>query len=169
MFRSWKFLFLLILSISVLTACGQTLDERAADGIAVAKEAFLLDDKQTNDEVQGVQLYKPSGFTIAEDSDAQNIVMKKGDETFILFINTNEEKDSRLFYDLLDNNEERKRFEEVFTSDGYFGFASVVKIGEDQVELITSVGGVKMTTITKKKNIRNDLARMMEITRSINQ
>lgn len=169
MFRSWKFLFLLILSISVLTACGQTLDERAADGIAVAKEAFLLDDKQTNDEVQGVPLYKPSGFTIAEDSDAQNIVMKKGDETFILFINTNEEKDSRLFYDLLDNNEERKRFEEVFTSDGYFGFASVVKIGEDQVELITSVGGVKMTTITKKKNIRNDLARMMEITRSINQ
>ncbi|MBD7984343.1 hypothetical protein H9649_07115 [Sporosarcina sp. Sa2YVA2] len=169
MFRSWKFLFLLILSISVLTACGQTLDERAADGIAVAKEAFLLDDKQTNDEVQGVSLYKPSGFTIAEDSDAQNIVMKKGDETFILFINTNEEKDSRLFYDLLDNNEERKRFEEVFTSDGYFGFASVVKIGEDQVELITSVGGVKMTTITKKKNIRNDLARMMEITRSINQ
>lgn len=169
MFRSWKFLFLLILSVSVLTACGQTLDERAADGIAVAKEAFLLDDKQTNDEVQGVPLYKPSGFTIAEDSDAQNIVMKKGDETFILFINTNEEKDSRLFYDLLDNNEERKRFEEVFTSDGYFGFASVVKIGEDQVELITSVGGVKMTTITKKKNIRNDLARMMEITRSINQ
>lgn len=169
MFRSWKFLFLIILSISVLTACGQTLDERAADGIAVAKEAFLLDDKQTNDEVQGVPLYKPSGFTIAEDSDAQNIVMKKGDETFILFINTNEEKDSRLFYDLLDNNEERKRFEEVFTSDGYFGFASVVKIGEDQVELITSVGGVKMTTITKKKNIRNDLARMMEITRSINQ
>lgn len=169
MFRFWKFSFLIILSIFVLTACGQTFDEKAADGIAVAKEAFLLDDKQTNDEVQGVSIYKPSGFTIEEDSDAQNIVMKKGDETFILFINPNEEKDSRLFYDLLDNNEERERFEEMFTTDGFFGFASVVKMGEDQVELITSVGGAKMTTITKKKNIRNDLARMMEITRSIDQ
>lgn len=169
MFRSWKFLFLILLSISVLTACSQTLDERAADGIAVAKEAFLLNDKQTNDEVQGISLYKPPAFTIEEDSDEQNIVMKKGDETFILFINSNEGKDSRLFYDLLDTDEESDRFEETFTNDGYFGFASIVKIGEDQVELITSVGGVKMTAITKKKNIRNDLARMMEITRSIDQ
>ena len=84
-----------------------------------------------NDEVHGVSLYKPAGFTIAEKSDAQNIVMKKGDDSFLLFINPNEEKDSRLFYDLLTTTEDRERFEEVFTDDGYFGFASVAKKGED--------------------------------------
>lgn len=159
----------MILIGSVLAGCGKTLDEQADDGIAAAKEAFQLHDKQINDEVQGVSLYKPSGFTIEETSDPQNIVMKKGDETFILFINPNEDRQSRLFYDLLASNENDERFEEVFSEDGYFGFASIVKLAEDKVELIASVGGVKMTTITKNKNIENNMARMMEIVRSIEQ
>ena len=56
-----------------------------------------------------------------------------------------------------------------FTDEGTFGFAAVVKSGNDDVELITSVGGSKMTTMTKKGNIEENLARMMEIVRSINQ
>ncbi|HEX5564783.1 MAG TPA: hypothetical protein VFX34_07475 [Sporosarcina sp.] len=169
MFRLWKFLFLALLSISVLTACAKTFDERAAEGIAAAKEAFLLHDQHVNDEVHGVPLYKPAGFTIDEKSDAQNIVMKKGDDTFLLFINPNEARDSRLFYDLLTQKEDKERYEEVFTDDGNFGFASIVKKGEDQVELIASVGGIKMTTITKNKNIEEDMGKMMEVVRSIEQ
>lgn len=169
MFRLWKFLFLAFLSISVLTACGKTFDEQAAEAILSAKEAFQLHDQHVNDEVHGVSLYKPAGFTIEEKSDAQNIVMKKGDETFLLFINPNEDKNSRLFYDLLTRIEDDKRVEEVFTDDGYFGFASIVKKGEDQVELVASVGGIKMTTITKNKNIEVNMGKMMEIVRSIEQ
>lgn len=169
MFRFWKFLFLAFLSITALTACGKTFDERATDAIASAKEAFQLHDQQVNDEVHGISLYKPAGFTIEEKSDAQNIVMKKGNETFLLFINQNEMKDSRLFYDLLTKSEDENRVEEAFTDNGYFGFASIVKKGEDQVELITSVGGIKMTTITKNKNIETNMGKMMEIVRSIEQ
>lgn len=169
MFRFWKFLFLAFLSIVVLTACGKTFEEHATAGIAAAKDAFQLNDQQVNDEVDGVSLYKPAGFTIDEKSDAQNIVMKKGDETFLLFNNPNEASDSKLFYDLLTKTEDKERFEEVFTDDGYFGFASVVKQGEEQVELIASVGGIKMTTITKNKNIEVNMGKMMEIVRSIKQ
>ena len=169
MFRTWKFLFLTFLSITILAGCGKTLDERSADGIAAAKEAFQLHDKNVNDEVKGVSLYKPAGFTIEDNSDAQNIVMKKGDEMFILFINPNENRDSRLFYDLLEGEKESDRYEEVFTEEGYFGFASISEVGEDQVELIASVGGIKMTTITKNKNIEKNMASMMEIVRSIEQ
>ncbi len=168
MLRLWKFLFLAFLSITVLSACGKTFDEQASEAIAAAKEAFQLQDQQVNDEIHGVSLYKPAGFTIAEKSDAQNIVMKKGDESFLLFINPNEQKDSRLFYDLLMTTED-ERFEEVFTDDGYFGFASVTKQGEDKAELIASVGGVKMTTITKIKDIEANLSKMMQIVRSIEQ
>lgn len=168
MLRLWKFLFLAFLSITVLSACGKTFDEQASEAIAAAKEAFQLQDQQVNDEIHGVSLYKPAGFTIAEKSDAQNIVMKKGDDSFLLFINPNEQKDSRLFYDLLMTTED-ERFEEVFTDDGYFGFASVTKQGEDKAELITSVGGVKMTTITKIKDIEANLSKMMQIVRSIEQ
>ncbi|MGG0669828.1 hypothetical protein [Sporosarcina koreensis] len=169
MFRFWKFLFLAFLSITLLAACGKSFDERAAEAIAEAKDAFQLNDQQVNDEVDGVSLYKPAGFTIEEKSDSQNIVMKKGNDTFLLFINPNEKKDSRLFYDLLKNTEDKDRVEETFTDDGYFGFASVVKKGEEQVELIASVGGIKMTTITKNKNIEANMRMMMEIVRSIGQ
>lgn len=169
MYRFWKLLFLLSIAIGVLAACGKNVDEMADDGLLAAKEAFQLHDKQRNDEIQGVSLYKPTGFTIEESSDAQNIVMKKGDETFILFINPNETRQSRLFYDLLDTSEENERFEAIFTDEGYFGFASIVQLAEDQVELIASVGGVKMTTISKLKDIETNMARMMEIVRSIEQ
>jgi hypothetical protein len=169
MFRFWKFLFLAFLSITLLTACGKTFDEQASEALAAAKEAFQLHDQNVNDEVHGVSLYKPAGFTIDEKSDAQNIVMKKGDETYLLFINPNEDKDSKLFYDLLTATEAKERFEEVFTDDGYFGFASVAKKGEDQAELIASVGGVKITTITKTNNIEANMGKMMEIVRSIEQ
>ena len=169
MFRLWKLLFLAFLSITVLTACGKTFDEQASEAISVAKKAFQLHDQAVNDEVHGISLYKPAGFTIEDKSDAQNIVMKKGDETFLLFINPNEDKDSRLFYDLLTTREDNERVEEVFTDDGYFGFASVAKKGEDQAELIASVGGIKITTITKINNIEANMGKMMEIVRSIEQ
>lgn len=169
MFRYWKFLFLALLSITLLAACGKSFDERAAEAIAEAKDAFQLNDQQVNDEVDGVSLYKPAGFTIEEKSDSQNIVMKNGNDTFLLFINPNEKKDSRLFYDLLKNTEDKDRLEETFTDEGYFGFASVVKKGEEQVELIASIGGIKMTTMTKDKNIEANMRKMMEIVRSIGQ
>ena len=41
MFRSWKFIFLVIVSIALLTACGQSLEDRVTEGIKAAKEAFL--------------------------------------------------------------------------------------------------------------------------------
>ncbi|WP_252502588.1 hypothetical protein [Sporosarcina sp. Marseille-Q4943] len=169
MFRLWKFVFLALLSITALTACGKTFNEQATEAILSAKEAFQLHDQHVNDEVHGVSLYKPAGFTIDEKSDAHNIVMKKGDETFLLFINPNEKKDSTLFYDLLKKTEDKERFEEVFTDDGYFGFASIAKKGEDQAELIASVGGIKITTITKVNNIEANMGKMMEIVRSIEQ
>ncbi|WP_339251062.1 hypothetical protein NSQ43_13700 [Sporosarcina sp. FSL W8-0480] len=169
MFRLWKFLFLTLLSITVLSACGKTIEEKALDGIEAAKTAFELHDKAVNAEVENVSLYKPAGFTISKSSDGQNIIMKKGDETFLLFINPNENMESRLFYDLLERNDKSVRYEEIFTDDGYFGFASVLKKSDDQVELITSVGGIKLTTITKKKNIEKNMANMMEIVRSIEQ
>ncbi|MCG7344439.1 hypothetical protein MHZ92_09855 [Sporosarcina sp. ACRSL] len=169
MFRYWKFLFLAMLSVIVLAACGKTLEEQATEAIAAAKEAFQQHDQHVNEEVDGVSLYKPAGFTIEDTSDAQNIVMKKGDETYLLFINPNEAKDSTLFYDLLKNSKDKERFEEVFTDNSYFGFASVTQKGEDQVELIASVGGVKITTMSKQKNIVANMGKMMEIVSSIQQ
>ncbi|HJF32312.1 MAG TPA: hypothetical protein K8V56_11140 [Sporosarcina psychrophila] len=169
MFRKWKFIFLLAVSVLALAGCGKSLDERATSGVETAREAFHSNDKNRTEEIDGIKLYKPAGFTMNDNSDAQNIVFMKNDETFILFINPNEKSDSKLFYDLLLADQSKEIVEQAtFTDEDTFGFAAVVKSGDD-VELITSVGGTKMTTLTKKKKIEENLARMMEIVRSVKQ
>ncbi|MBE1554355.1 hypothetical protein [Sporosarcina limicola] len=170
MFRQWKFIFLLALSLSLLVGCGRSLDERATAGIEATREIFDTNDKHHTDEIEGVKLYKPAGFEINENSDAQNIVFTKNDEPFILFINPNEASDSELFYNLLLADENKEIIEQATFSDkGIFGFAAVVKSEDGHIELITSVGGTKMTTVTKQNNIEENMARMMEIVRSIKQ
>ncbi|WP_318614176.1 hypothetical protein [Sporosarcina sp. YIM B06819] len=168
MFRKWKFIFLLVMSALLLTACSESLGERAKVGINAAEEAFHTNDKEPTEEIDGVKLYKPIGLMISEKSDAQNIVFTKGKETFILFINPNEKSDSQLFYDLLLADQNKEIIEQAtFTDKDIFGFAAVVKSEDDHVELITSVGGSKMTTLTTKKNIEENLTEMMEVVRSV--
>jgi hypothetical protein len=170
MFRKRKFIFLLTIAVLLLTACGKSLDERAAAGVEASREAFHSNDKNHTEEIDGIKFYKPAGFAMDTKSDAQNIVFTKNEETFILFINPNEKKDSKLFYDLLLADKSKEIIEQAtFTDEGTFGFAAVVKSGEDNVELIASVGGSKMTTMTKKKKVEENLAMMMEIVRSIQQ
>ena len=170
MFHSWKFIFLIIISAVFLTACGQSLEDRTAKGLKSAEEAFYANNQVGTVEVDGVKLYKPMGFTIKEDSDAQNITFNKNDDTFILFINPNEEVNSRLFYDLLLADEKKETVAiETFIEDRTFGFVAVVENGSNQVELIASVGGAKITTLTKEKNIDTHLRMMMKIVRSISK
>ncbi len=45
MFRKWKFIFLLTISVLALVACGKSLDERATSGVEAAREAFHSNDK----------------------------------------------------------------------------------------------------------------------------
>ena len=168
MFRKWKFKFLLVISVFILTACNESLSENAAAGIEAAEAVFHLNDKEPTEEIDGVKLYKPIGFTINEQSDAQNIVLTKNKETFILFINPNEKSDSQLFYDLLLADQNKEIIEQAtFTDEDIFGFVAVVKSDNDKVELITSVGGAKMTTLTTTKTIEENMSTMMEVVRSI--
>ena len=145
-----------------------SIEDRATQGISAAKEAFFATAKDHNEEIEGIKLYKPTGFTISDKSDKHNIIFKRRDETFLLFINPNEEEDSHLFHELLLSDNSKKIIaEETFTKDGTFGFAAVMNSDNENVEIVASVGGVKMTTITKEKRIVDDLAYMMEVVRSI--
>ncbi|MHA6260388.1 hypothetical protein ACXYMX_10910 [Sporosarcina sp. CAU 1771] len=172
MHRTWKVLFLFSLSIFFLSGCMASLEEKADDGINAAKETFYSDSKDQTDEIEGIKLYKPAGFTVNNSSVPQNIVLNRKNETFILFVNPNEKESSRLFYELLlaDTSKEILA-EESFEKEDSFGFAAVLKSGNEKselVELVVSVGGTKMTTIGKKK-FTEDLTQMMQIVQSIKQ
>lgn len=168
MFRSWKFIILMIVSTFILTACSQSLEERVSDGIKASEEVFFGQEETPNEEIEGVKLYKPMDFTVKESSDAQNIIFKTKNETFILFINPNEETNSRLFYDLLVADQSKKIIDEkTFIEDDIFGFVAVIEGDNDSVELISSVGGAKLTTLSSEKKIADHLPLMTKIVRSI--
>lgn len=168
MSRIWKLVAILSVFVLVLSACGKTTEIRVEEGLQVTAEVFEGKAKKTTDEVEGTQLYKPTGFKVGEDSDAQNIVLNKGKQPFILFINPNEKKDSQLFYDLLHAGENPNLIaEEKFSDDEKFGFVAILQNDDGTVELIANVGSAKITTQTKEKNITEDLEVMMEIVRSI--
>ena len=144
MFQSWKFIFLVTISMLMLAGCNQALEDRAADGIQAAEEAFYANKKDRTEEIDGIKSYKPAGFVVSDNSDAQNIVFKKNKETFILFVNPNEEKSSRLFYDLLLADEKKDIIaEETFSENDVFGFVAIIQNENEFVELIASVGGTK--------------------------
>ncbi|MDS9471781.1 hypothetical protein [Sporosarcina pasteurii] len=168
MFQTWKYIFLVSVAVFLLTGCGKSLEDQASEGIKAAREAFHTNNKEQNEEIEGTKLYKPVGFNISDESDAQNIVLNKGKETFILFVNPNETKDSQLFYELLHANEEAHIVAEEKFSDGdTFGFAAIVNHGNGTIELIASVGGAKISTLTNEKNVVRNLEAMMQIVRSI--
>lgn len=165
----WKIMPFLIVIVVLLAACGKTVEEYAADGLKVGEETFQQKPKAHNEEIDGVKLYKPTGFKVDEDSDAQNIVFNKGKQPFILFINPNEAKNSQLFYDLLQADENLEVIaKEKFNDGDTFGFVAVIQNNDDTVELIANVGGAKITTQTKEKHIAKNLDKMMQIVRSIN-
>jgi hypothetical protein len=154
------------LAVILLVGCS-SVEEQAVDGIENAKIVFQGDAEKPNETVGNLKIFLPSGFTI-EESDETNIILSKGKDSYILFINPNELSESQLYYNLLIADTKLKIVEKnTFEQNGRFGFAAIIQSSEENYELITSIGGIKLTTISKLPNIASNLEQMMKIVRSI--
>ncbi|WP_052455910.1 hypothetical protein [Bhargavaea cecembensis] len=152
----------------LIAGCSATPEELSESGTEAAGKVFREDVHRTNAEVGSVRLYKPAGFKIQEGSDEQNIVLEKGRETYVLFINPNEPDDSRLFYDLLYADPAKEILTTAtYEKNGVFGFSGITDAGSERFELVAGSGGTKMTTLSKEKGIERNLRTMMEIVRSV--
>lgn len=152
-----------------LSGCNQTIDEQIANGLQLSETIFAKKPEKHTDTIGNVQLFLPSKYKIEDSSDKYNILISKGKQSYILFINDREEPDSKLYYDLL-NEESSKEIidEKTYEKDGVFGFAAVTKTeNEEQFELVVSSGGVKMTTISPMKNVEDNLEEMTKIVHSV--
>lgn len=165
MIRTWK-LVLTAAILLVLSACS-TLEEKAAEGMEKAEEVFFGESVKANEKIENVQFFKPSNFSISEESDAQNIILTNRGEPFVLFINPNEKPDSRLHYDLMKEKNEKVLFEKTFEEGDRFGFVAVVQNAENVMEVIVSSGGVKMTTLTKEDQVEDHIETMMKVVKSV--
>lgn len=166
--RPWLRILIAPFLIVALTACSPSAEDQTGEGIKAAKEIFQDEATKPNEQVESVNLFVPGGFLIQEDSDETNIVLTKNSDAYVLFINPNEELDSRLFYDLVQAEKKNNIYAlETFEQNSRFGFIAVLPSGEEQFEIITSIGGVKLTTISEDANIQKNIEQMMKIVRSV--
>ncbi|MER1986960.1 MAG: hypothetical protein ABS948_13820 [Solibacillus sp.] len=165
--RKWA-LGLTLAVTMVLGACGQTIEEQATAGMSAAETTFEAQANDANTTFGQIKLYMPNGFTIEQGIDQANYTLINKENMYILFVNVHEPTDSQLLYDILKEDASKEIIgEDTFETDGVFGFSAITKASDETSELIVSVGGVKLTTISKNKNLDNKLAEMMQIVQSV--
>ena len=164
----WK-PFLLALTLSVLlVGCNKPVAEQIEKGLVSAETTFTSEAMEITHEVGDIEVYMPRGYEIEAGSAEMNYVVSKGDDSYILFVNTLEQEDSQLHYDNLIAVQKDKLVEEqTYMNDDVFGFTAVIQHNEEQFELVVSNGGIKMTTLSDNKKIDQKLQAMMEIVRSV--
>jgi len=167
MTRNWMRLLIASLAVILLVGCS-SLEEQTSDGLENAKVVFQDDAEKPNEKVNDINIFMPNGFSIEEESNETNIILSKGNDSYILFINPNELPSSQLYYDLMTSDNNLKVIEEkTFEQNGRFGFAAIIENSKEKYELITSIGGIKLTTISDQSDVAKNLEKMMLIVRSI--
>ncbi|RUL56518.1 hypothetical protein [Lysinibacillus antri] len=157
--------------IFVLSGCGKTVEEQIDSGIANAENVFKADAEETNKTIGEIKLYVPTRYNVKQSddlNDSNNLILTKGKDQYLLFVNEHEKADSKLHYELLKKDQTKKIIkEEIIEEDEAFGFTAIVEADEEHYELIVSSGGAKISTITEQKKIDTKLEDMMAIVRSV--
>lgn len=154
--------------VLLLAGCAQSIEEQVTTAIASAETKFEEKPMLANKEIGQLSLYLPSGYSIKAGETDTNYIVTKGQDEYIFFVNPLEEANSQLHYQLLTEDETKVILkEEKFEQDGLFGFLAVVEHSNEQFEIIVSIGGKKMTTISSERNIDDKIVAMMEMIRSV--
>lgn len=164
--KRWQLFLAPIAALFLLTACSSP-EEQATEGVRSAVEHIEQKPESPNEKLGKQSIFLPSGFSVEAGSEAPNYLLKKGKDTYVLFINENEPATSRLYYDLLVTDPSKTIIEEQTNElSDQFAFAAVVEHADDQFELIVSRGGVKLSTVTNDSRIEQKLKDMMTVVHS---
>ncbi|WP_409270950.1 hypothetical protein V1499_16445 [Neobacillus sp. SCS-31] len=156
----------LLLSAFLLTACGKaSYKEESGKAEEAAKTTFNEKRKKPNNKTEGIDFYLPFGFEIKDES-PNNIILKNGSKTYILFYNSNEDINSKVVYNASVAQYEKLETNKQFNGKDKLGFLLVERLDSDMNILTAGVGGVKITTETKTGNLAEDATAMMKIANS---
>lgn len=168
MSRKWIQVIGLALLIVSLSGCGKPLEEQIDSGLSLTEMVFKNEPKAFTETVGDFQLFLPTGYKIEETEDEVNALILKGKQSYLLFVNKIEGTDSQLHYDLMKNDTSKEILDvRTYEEDKVFGFSAIIQHTENTYELVVSLGGVKMTTISDEKKIEENLTDMLEIVRSV--
>jgi hypothetical protein len=158
----------IVVSAVLLAGCGKTVDEQVLEGITTVQAAFEQEPIKANTKENNISLYLPVDYVIDPSKEENNYLINSSDDQYILFINEKEPENSQLNYDLLMKSEDESIVKvEQLQGEKHFGFVAVKQFSEKEYELIVSIGGIKLSTVTNQKKIDEKLANMIDIVRSV--
>jgi hypothetical protein len=154
-------------SIFILSACGKaSFESESKATIKSVKETFDEKAKETNKKSENINFYLPFGYEIKDES-PNNIILKNGSKTYILFNNPQENASSDVVYKATVALFEELDVNEQFKKDERLGFIIIKRLEEDMNELTIGIGGTKVTTQVKTSNMNTEAKVMTQIANSV--
>jgi hypothetical protein len=87
--------------------------------------------------------------------------------SYLLFVNENEEANSKVSYDTLVEKYEKPFISETFEDQERFGYLFVNNLEKNTYEVTVGIGGTKLTTEAKANDVSDAAKNMMDIVKSI--
>lgn len=166
--RKWIHIFIVSIVMLIVSGCNQSVEEQVSAGLDHAKTTFESKPHAPNKSIGHIELYVPKGYSVEKGIDELNYTLVNDKDSYILFVNPNEPMDSQLHHIILKEDPHNEIVQEkTYIGDGTFGFSAVIQREADQYELVVSIGGIKLTTLSKNKNIDQKLQEMMEIVQTV--
>lgn len=146
-----------------------SIEDATQKSVDTFEETFKAQSLDTSEDTDIFAYHLPTGFTIDSESE-NNIVLTEDEQTYLLFVNPFEPKDSEVLYDSTKVNFSDLLVDHTITDEGRLGYLLVSPVdGEEEelYEVTVGLGGVKMTTVTETGNMEASTKSMMEIISSV--
>jgi hypothetical protein len=156
-----------VISAFILSACSHaSFKEESKATIKTVKETLKEKTKKSNKNSEKLRFYLPFGFEI-KDQSPNNIILKDGSKTYILFNNPQENASSDVVYKASVSQYKKPEINETFKGENSLGYLIIEKLKDDMNEMTIGIGGTKITTQTKTSRLKDEAQEMMQIAKSL--
>ena len=159
----WSFLLVMMASVFLVGCASQ--EEEINEGVAAIHTTFETEGKAVNNTLNEIDVYLPFYFEVIEEIN-NNVLLSNGSEQFILFYNDQEDRLSKQNYEIaLSQNE--YIYNEVMETEAEFRYILISQVDEKLVEVTIGIGGKKITSQMKPKQLIDNAKAMTNIVRSV--
>lgn len=136
------------------------------EAVELSYEAFLTEFGEEpsvpNTEAKNIAFYMPRGFNIVEETE-YNLLLQRGEQLFVLFHQPEEPKTSTIHLER-DREFEREAVTfQVVETDEYTAYFLIKEEDDEQLHVMTAIGGAKLSTLTTYDSLVKDVEVMMDI------
>ncbi len=161
--NGWK-ASIILTAVLLLAGCSPSFEEEQKKAGEAAEAEMNSKQEKANSGNKEIEYHLPFGVELEKETPS-NILLKNGSKTYILFYNPHENAQSRIVYESTLEQQPDWDVKHTFKKEEKFGYLLIKRLEDDAYQVVTGIGGVKVTTETK--NLQSDAALMMNIANSV--